>query len=109
METPAALFTGLVKTQMPPAIRQLKIEAAVKFFSRWPDMKRMSLLRRVCGGQSKSQSVQNQQTHEHGCQRQAEHLCRCTLTRHFPHIRVLQVVNFCEASARTNARTSIRR
>src|SRR5262245_24801327 len=52
--TPAALFTGLVKAQMPPAIRQLRIEAAVKFFSRWPDVKRMALLRRVCGGQSKS-------------------------------------------------------
>jgi hypothetical protein len=54
----------------------------MKFFSRWPDVKRMALLRRVCGGQSKSQSVQNQQTHEYGCQRQAEHFCRRTLARH---------------------------
>jgi hypothetical protein len=49
MPTPAALFTGLVKAQMAPAIRQLKIEAAMQFFSRTPDVKRMALLRRVCG------------------------------------------------------------
>jgi hypothetical protein len=82
MATPAALFTGLVKAQMAPAIRQLRIEAAMKFFSRWPDVKRMALLRRVYGGQSKSQSVQNQQTYEHCRKRQAEHFCRCTLARH---------------------------
>jgi hypothetical protein len=34
MATPAALFTGLVKAQMAPAIRQLRIEAAIKFFTR---------------------------------------------------------------------------
>jgi hypothetical protein len=33
MATPAALFTGLVKAQMAPAIRQLRIEAAIKFFT----------------------------------------------------------------------------
>jgi hypothetical protein len=36
MATPAALFTGLVKAQMAPAIRQLRIEAAIKFFTRTP-------------------------------------------------------------------------
>jgi hypothetical protein len=51
MVTPAALFTGLVKAQMAPAIRPLKIEAAAKFFSLSPDMKRMALLRRACDGQ----------------------------------------------------------
>jgi hypothetical protein len=33
LATPAALFTGLVKAQMAPAIRQLRIEAAIKFFT----------------------------------------------------------------------------
>src|SRR5262245_22914761 len=82
MATPDALFTGLVKALMAPAIRQLRIEAARKFFSRWPDVRRIALLRRVCGGRSKSQSVQNQQTYEDGRQGQAEHFCRCTLARH---------------------------
>jgi hypothetical protein len=50
MATPAALFTGLVKAQMAPAIRQLRIEAAMKFFSRTPDVTRMALLRRVAAG-----------------------------------------------------------
>jgi hypothetical protein len=36
MATPAALFTGLVKAQMAPAIRQLRIEAATKFFTPTP-------------------------------------------------------------------------
>src|SRR5262245_27953359 len=110
MATPAALFTGLVKTQMAPAIRQLRIEAAMKFFSRRPDVKRMALLRRVYGGQSERAFKINRPTNKAVRDRPNISVVeRSLVMTSLPRIRVLQPVNFCKASARTNARTSIRR